>query len=202
MKEYPSIYNMLRDDIYIYAFDKLDGSNIRAEWNFKRGFYKFGSRHQLIDESDKQLGKAISLITEKYGISLTTVFKEQGWKDALCFFEFYGASSFAGMHAENDQHTITLIDVNPLRHGILAPQQFIKLFGSLDIPKVLFGGHVTPEFVQQVRNGTLEGITSEGCVCKGFEDKKTVMFKIKSQLWLQKLKTFCKDDLSLYKKLE
>jgi hypothetical protein len=31
------------------AFDKLDGSNMRFEWSPKRGWYKFGSRGQLID---------------------------------------------------------------------------------------------------------------------------------------------------------
>ena len=32
MKTYPSITKDIRDDIHIYAFDKLDGNNIRAEW--------------------------------------------------------------------------------------------------------------------------------------------------------------------------
>jgi hypothetical protein len=43
MKTYPSIS---RDIVGqpIYAFDKLDGSNIRAEWSKKNGFHKFGSR--------------------------------------------------------------------------------------------------------------------------------------------------------------
>lgn len=202
MKEYPSIYNILRDDVYIYAFDKLDGSNIRAEWNSKRGFYKFGSRYQLIDESSKQLGKSIPLIKEKYGEWLPVIFKEQGWKDVLCFFEYYGPKSFAGRHIEDEAQTVTLIDVNPLRHGILAPQQFIKLFKSLSIPNTLFEGHITPEFIQQVKDSTLPGMTCEGCVCKGIEDNKTIMFKIKSNAWLQKLKDYCKNDEALFKTLE
>jgi hypothetical protein len=40
MKEYPSIDREIRFGEPIYAFDKLDGSNIRAEWNKKRKFWK------------------------------------------------------------------------------------------------------------------------------------------------------------------
>ena len=43
MKQYPTIPKTIQS-IDIIAFDKLDGSNIRAEWNPKKGFYKFGSR--------------------------------------------------------------------------------------------------------------------------------------------------------------
>lgn len=59
MKYYPSITKEIRHDIYIYAFDKLDGSNIRAEWNSKRGFYKFGTRNQLMDEKTDPWGQSI-----------------------------------------------------------------------------------------------------------------------------------------------
>ena len=43
------------------AFDKPDGSNIRAEWSKKTGFYKYGSRNVLIDKSHPFLGEAIPL---------------------------------------------------------------------------------------------------------------------------------------------
>lgn len=46
MITYPSLdYYFDYPEIYIYAFDKLDGSNIRFEWSRKRGFYKFGTRN-------------------------------------------------------------------------------------------------------------------------------------------------------------
>ena len=75
MKTYPSIDRIIRNDIHIYSFDKLDGNNIRAEWTSKRGFYKFGSRTQLIDENTKPLGKSISIIRDKYEEDLAMVFK-------------------------------------------------------------------------------------------------------------------------------
>jgi hypothetical protein len=204
MKQYPSITKDIRKDIYIYAFDKLDGSNIRAEWNSKKGFYKFGSRTQLIDSSHKPLGKAIQLIKEKYEIELAKVFKEQHWQNVLCFFEFHGPNSFAGSHSEKEDQTVTLLDVNVYKQGLMEPAQFIKLFGHLDIPKVLFEGSVNSDLFDKVKQSILDGMTFEGVVCKGSNDKKTkmpIMFKIKSNLWIQKLKEHCQGDECLFDKL-
>src|SRR5271157_1156187 len=167
MKYYPSITKEIRHDIYIYAFDKLDGSNIRAEWNSKRGFYKFGTRNQLMDESTQPWGQAILLIREKYEGDLTKVFKEQGWKDAMCFFEYWGPGSFAGTHNFEEKLDVTLIDVNPYKQGILFPADFIRLFKHLDLPKVCYEGYVSTELFDQVKQSTLPGMTYEGVVCKG-----------------------------------
>jgi len=204
MKFYPSISKEIRQDIYIYAFDKIDGSNIRAEWNSKKGFYKFGTRNQLTDEKTMPFGRAIPLIKEKYEEDLTSIFKEQDWRDALCFFEYWGLSSFAGNHNFEEKMDVTLIDVNPFKEGILVPTEFIKLFGHLDIPKVCYEGHVTTELFDQIKQSTLKGMTFEGVVCKGANDKMTkapIMFKIKSKAWLGKLKDFCKDDEKLFERL-
>lgn len=204
MKSYPSITKEIRHDIYIYAFDKLDGSNIRAEWNSKRGFYKFGTRTQMIDEKTMPFGRAIPLLKEKFEEDLAMVFKEQGWKDALCFFEYWGEDSFAGNHNFEKPMNLTLIDVNPFKEGILPPTEFIKYFGHLDIPKVCYEGHVTTELFDKVKQSTLPGMTFEGVVCKGANDKKTkmpIMFKIKSQAWLDRLRVYCKGDESLFNKL-
>lgn len=202
MKFYPSITKEVRPDVYIYAFDKIDGSNIRAEWNSKRGFYKFGTRNQMIDEKTMPFGRAIPLLREKYESDLSMVFKEQNWRDALCFFEYWGPSSFAGTHNFEEKMDITLIDVNPYKQGILDPVPFIKLFGHLDIPKVCYEGHVTTELFDKVKNNALNGMTFEGCVCKGSDNGRVVMFKIKSKAWLDKLKNYCKGDESLFKRLE
>lgn len=204
MKFYPSITKEVRQDLYIYAFDKIDGSNIRAEWNSKRGFYKFGTRHQLMDEKTPPFGASIPLLRDKYEQDLGKVFKEQGWKDAICFFEYWGPSSFAGNHNFQEKMDITLIDVNPYKQGILEPEPFIQLFGHLDIAKVCYQGYVSVELFDQVKQSTLPGMTFEGVVCKAASDtnaRMPVMFKIKSRAWLDKLKEYCKGDERLFEKL-
>jgi hypothetical protein len=206
MKEYPSITNEIRYDIPIVMFLKLDGSNFRSSWTPKRGFSKFGSRHQLIDESNLIGKKAIPILKSKYEEWLSIVFRDQKWKEeVLCFFEFHGPNSHFGQHLETEDQTLTLIDVNPLRKGILHPKEFIKLFGGLDIPKILYEGYLTPEIVKQVKDSSLPGMDLEGVVCKGSPDKRNphpAMFKIKSQAWLNKLKLYCQDDSTLFEKLQ
>lgn len=204
MKFYPSITKDVRQDLYVYAFDKLDGSNIRAEWNSKRGFYKFGTRNQLTDEKTMPFGHSIPLIREKFEQDLGKVFKEQGWCDALCFFEYWGEDSFAGTHNFEKKMNITLIDVNPFKQGILEPAPFIQLFGHLDIPRVCYEGQVTTQLFNQVKQSTLPGMTFEGVVCKAASDtnaKMPIMFKIKSRAWSEKLKEYCKGDERLFEKL-
>lgn len=204
MKHYPSITKEVRQDIYIYAFDKLDGSNMRAEWNSKKGFYKFGTKNQMIDEKTMPFGRAIPLIKQKFEEDLTMVFQEQKWRDAICFFEYYGPSSFAGNHNFEEEMTVKLIDVNPFKEGILPPTQFIKYFGHLDIPNICYEGHVTTDLFDKVKQSNLPGMTYEGVVCKGANDKLTkmpVMFKIKSKAWLDRLRTYCKGDDKLFERL-
>lgn len=58
MKWYPKMFGLYSDDDapwgqHCIAFDKLDGSNLRFEWNKKQGWYKFGTRNRMFDRSDK-----------------------------------------------------------------------------------------------------------------------------------------------------
>lgn len=88
MKSYPSITKDINPYTRIYAFDKIDGSNIRGEFNNKKGFYKFGSRNTLIDENTPTLGKSIAIIKEKFEKDIAAVFKKNNWKDGVCFLNF------------------------------------------------------------------------------------------------------------------
>lgn len=201
MKEYPSISKEIRTDINIYAFDKYDGSNIRGEWSKKRGFYKFGSKTRLLGEDDKILGESIVLVRAKYQESLGEIFLRKKWDQVTCFFEFFGPNSFAGNHDLTEKHDVVLFDVNLYKRGLLNPAEFIDLFGHLDIPQVLYYGKANSFLVEQIRTGTLSGMTFEGCVCKGRNVKKThipIMFKIKNQAWLDKLKSRCQEDEKLF----
>jgi hypothetical protein len=201
MKSYPSINKHIRSDLYIYAFDKLDGSNIRAEWNSKKGFYKFGSRTELIDINSKPFGQAIPLLKDKFEKDLSVIFEKQGWKNTICFFEYWGKDSFAGTHNFEKDMDLTLLDVNPYKEGFLAPDKFIEYFGDLDIAKLLYEGYVSTELFDQVKQSTLPNMTYEGVVCKAMDNKVHTMFKIKSQAWLDKLKEYCNGNEALFAKL-
>jgi len=201
VEQYPSIDKIIRNT-HIYAYDKLDGSNIRAEWNRKTGFSKFGSRRQLIDTSNPLLGEAIPLIQEKYTEVLDEIFRKQKYQKATAFFEFYGEHSFAGYH-EDEPHDVTLFDVHVYKQGMLPPKDFNKIFKHVDTPELLFEGKPSQEFISAVKTGSLEGMTFEGVVCKGGYDNRNRLtsFKIKNLAWLDKLKNRFIDDEQMFNKL-
>lgn len=203
MKTYPSISNKIDRHKKIYAFDKLDGSNIRAEWNPKRGFYKFGSRTQLLT-NDSILYRSKGLIEDKYGEALNKIFHEQKYKKAIAFFEFYGPSSFAGSHNATEDQTVTLFDVSYDTKGLMEPKSFLKLFDNkVEIAQLLYEGYPDQGFLEQVINGTLEGMTFEGVICKGsyVSPGRPLMYKIKNEDWIFKVKETYKGNEKLIQKL-
>jgi hypothetical protein len=208
MKTYQSIEHTVSHDIPVVVFDKLDGSNIRAEWNRKqKKFYKFGSRNVLLDEnSNNELCPAISLIREKYEQDLNKIFLKQSFEEAVCFFEFFGPNSFAGYHQPDDLKTVVLFDINVHKQGILYPTEFVKLTKGLEIPTIIHQGKFGVDLQKQVAEGTLEGMTFEGVVCKSISPVKKGyppwMFKYKSQNWLTKLKQFANGDEALENRLK
>jgi hypothetical protein len=201
VKEYPTIPAEIVHQP-VYAFDKLDGSNIRAEWSKKRGFYKFGKRHGLVDETDSLLGEAKGLVQETYTEALSKIFVEQRWQNAVCFFEFVGPNSFAGNH-EAEPHEVVLIDVTAEKKGILEPQNFLKTFSAVKTAPLLYHGNPNSTFLESVRSGNLEGMTFEGVVCKGkfVSPGRPLMFKVKSRAWIEKLKMKYADRPDMIEKL-
>lgn len=203
MKPYPSIPGGVRHGVPVYVFDKLDGSNIRVEWTRKRGFWKFGRRNGLIDDTNPWLPEAPALFMAKYADDLYRIFREQRWEQATAFMEFWGPSSFAGNH-EEETHDVTLFDVSVHRKGFLEPRMFLRLFGDLDHPRLLHHGNFTCDMQEQVAAGTLDGVTFEGVVAKGAWDRKAgrpLMFKWKSQAWINKLRAYCGENDELFQRL-
>ncbi len=188
----------------VYAFAKIDGSNIRAEWSRKTGFYKFGSRKRLLGNDQPCIRNAEALIQDGFNASVERIAKKYGWDRIILFFEFAGPQSFAGSHVEGDAHEVWLIDANPYKKGILPPKEFLEAFGDLHITPLLYHGPCDEDFVESVRTSRLEGMSEEGVVCKAKNPKNTpspVMFKIKSQRWLNRLKSYCQGDERLYQML-
>lgn len=216
MKEYPSIptlptqgsssfahwkrnHNMSE----IYAFDKIDGSNIRAEWSSKRGFYKFGSRTRLLGSDQPIINKAEALIKSQEDI-IGSICSKNRWDNIICFYEFAGPKSSFGNHDENDSHNVYLIDANPYKKGILPPKDFVEIFSEeVNCAALLHKGNCNSDFVQSVQNGTLPNLGSEGVVCKAKgKGNQIIMFKIKRDDWYSKLKQHCGDNWKLFNALK
>jgi hypothetical protein len=212
MKEYPSIpaagHLLARPaDDYLgrpfVAFDKLDGSNVRAEWDRKRGWHSFGSRRRLLDPSQPLLGQAARLILDGYADGLAKVFTDDPAlgrpREATAYFEFFGPHSFAGQHdpevlgvPSNEPFRVVLIDVSVHRRGFVSADQFVERFGHLGIPRVVHRSELSPEFITDVRAGRFD--TPEGVILKGGEGHHRWMAKVKTTAYLRRLKAFFEGD--------
>lgn len=194
MKSYPSIPLTPVKGLHYHFFDKLDGSNIRAEWSAKDGLSKFGTRRELIQKGS-EFERAIPVIRDLFEDQLSEAFRRKNIKQATCFFEWFGPSSFAGKHLDAvKQMSAVLIDVNIYRRGFMPPEEFISFSEPLVTPIYLGLREITPTFTDQVRNGSLEGVTFEGVVGKTVFKNQFRMVKIKSTAWLKKLKEDCLDE--------
>ena len=171
------------------GFDKLDGSLVRTEWKHGRGFYKFGRRGGLLDDSNPWLIEAPGIIEERYAF-LKEVFKDFGWMQVTVFFEFLGKNSFAGDH-QPEPHTANLIDVSTHPKGLIDPKELI----AMDIvggARLVHRGPVDSELIHKIADGKLKGVTFEGVVFKRINRKGIrEMFKSKSAAWYEKLREKC-----------
>lgn len=176
-----------------YAFQKYDGSNFRAEWGKKRGWYKYGTRNVMVDKNTPIYGEAIDIFLNKYGQNLDDIFRKEykSVENFLVFGEFFGPNSFAGKHIDTESKDIIIFDVNRYRKGLLSPDEFVDKFGHLDIPKIIYKGIYNYELINDVKSNKY-GL-SEGVVCKGvLKTKKggeeVWATKIKTNEWIRKVK--------------
>lgn len=190
MKNYPKIeyHNKGLFGEHCIAFDKLDGSNLRFEWGHKRGWYKFGSRNVMIDKNNEQFGIGIEIFLNKYGDELDQIFRTKYRKvpNFVVFGEFYGENSFAGQHLDSDVKDVVLFDVNQYQRGFIDPKEFVKNFGHLHIPNIIYDGKYNNQIISDVQSNKFN--LSEGVIVKGMKGKETWMVKIKTNDWLNKIK--------------
>lgn len=197
MKLYPSIPRSTGQsfrEFDAYVFDKLDGSNIRAEWSRKRGWNKYGTRERLLDLTDPDFGEAIPIFEKTYADDLAKIAKKEGWDGLTVFMEFWGHNSIAGWHLKGEQKHLTLFDANPYKKGILGPKEFLDLFGHLHTAKFLGKMRWTRGFVDRVWCGDIEGITLEGVVGKAGSGHDLIMAKAKTAEWARRVKARCGED--------
>lgn len=200
MKEYPSIPGSAKaPKEQCIAFYKYDGSNLRFEWQRKKGWCKFGTRHRLFDQTDEVFGEAIALFNETVAPKVDPILRKE-YRDAqeiTAYCEFFGKESFAGQHKPNDPKQLKLFDVNILKRGLVLPREFVKLFGKLDIAaEVVYEGNLNEQFIKDVKEGKYNLL--EGVVCKGGTKHNLWMCKIKTNAYLQKLKEVYADKWESY----
>lgn len=203
MKEYWSIPGPSRAPQQpCIAFYKYDGNNIRAEWNKKTGWDKFGTRTRLLDETDPLFGCAIKLFRDKYANDLKRVIQDnkdfrmvRDAKDGrfIAFCELHGPTSFCGIHTPGEELTVTLIDIEVHKYGFLVPREFLRAFGHLDIAKVIYEGNFNKQFIRDVREGkypVMEGVVAKGVIQgkRGRENHGLWMAKVKTNWWLEELR--------------
>ncbi len=187
MKQYPTILPSDKAPIgkQCIAFVKYDGSNLRWEWSPKRGWYKYGTRTRLFNETDEIFGEAIPIFQDTLGPEIARRIKdiERSVQSAIVFTEFFGPNSFTGLHEPSDKKELKLFDVNLYKRGIMGPRDFVKNFGDLSFAaEVVYQGNLTSEFIKDVRDGKYPVV--EGVVAKGDD----FMVKIKTTKYLEKLK--------------
>jgi len=194
MKDFPSIeYYGDHWGIPGTGFRKLDGSNIRVEYSRKRGFYKFGTRTQLIDEtSDTPFKAAIDLFRAKYD-NLTKVFSEKTYRDAqsiTMFLELHGEESAFGQHNFNSKLDITLFDVWVHKRGFVIPKQFVSDFEPYGIAEVVYQGNLNMELVKDIKENKYN--LEEGIIFKSNQtiNKAGQLYycKIKTNDWFDRLR--------------
>ena len=187
MKDYPSIPHLTASGLTgqrFHTFAKVDGSCLRAQWNPRQGFYKFGSRTQLLDPRDPILGPAIPLFQTTLASELEKVARRQRMSDLVVFMEYAGPRSFAGSHVPGDTMALYLLDAAADRQGIIGPGRFLEVFAGLPMPAYLGSLEWGPTFAAQVAASELPGMSFEGVVGKAGDHHQLRFVKTKSRAWI------------------
>jgi len=196
MIEYPSIMPSSKAPReHCIAFEKLDGSNIRVKYTKNKGFNLFGSRTQMFDKSHPFLGAAVDIFYRDYENPLVDLIENKfpNEREVIAFLEFFGPNSFAGWHEQTDTKTLVLFDimVGHKNRKFILPREFVNLCkDKMTIPRVIYEGNLTDQFIKDVREGKYP--VTEGVVCKGTQRTGSSrggmwMAKIKTQTYLDRL---------------
>ena len=210
VKHYPTIPALIDRGISVNVYDKLDGSNIRVEWKRKQGrnrgeFYKFGSRKQLLATDQGLIAKAPLLLEPDVDELERYLIDELRIDRCICYFELYGERSFAGIHHPEDEHRLALLDIEVYKRGFLSQKEYQKMRHNVFLHTPRWHGKMIIDHAreQNIRAGGLG--TFEGVVCKArtAKDKygKPIMFKVKNQAWIDKVKEVHKGNTKLLAEL-
>ncbi len=179
----------------VFSFYKYDGSNLRFEWQPKKGFCKFGSRTQLINEKSEIFGEAIPKFQDTMSKDILYRLEDfyskkvfNNFDRIVVFCEFFGENSVAGNHDINDEKHLKLFDVHLFKKGFIPPQDFTKVFDGFEqAAELLLKGNLNQNYIKEVQLNESNKL-KEGVICKGVVKGNVEMVKIKTDAWLEMIK--------------
>lgn len=190
---YPSIegptFSFL--DAPCVAFEKYDGSGLRFFWDQQRGWHSTGTRYRWFKAATPLFGPAVEMFQRQYAKSIIETlrrFKEyRGVRELVAFCEFFGPSTFSGLHKEDESKKLILFDLYLPGRGFVFPKDFVAHFGHVPIAKVMYEGPFSRSFVEDVQAGKYP--VSEGVVAKGVHSRRQRKGKAEQEVWMAKVKT-------------
>lgn len=193
-----------------WVFEKLDGTNMHFDfrgsefisfgtrrdsftWN-EEGFAQFAAAHPEIAQAPRKLDQDMEefLFTWHSGMTGTL------------FTEYLGPKSFAGQHVPGDDMRHVVIDFMKGKK-FYTPEQFLDMFGAgnkhwppnrFEHAKLLYQGKYSGQLVEDIRNGKFP--VAEGAIIKGVYKKDFYMAKVKTNAYMERLKTEFKDSWKDY----
>jgi hypothetical protein len=173
------------------AFEKYDGSGLRFFWDQKRGWHSTGTRYRWFKPATPLFGPAVALFQHTYAKGILETlrrFKEyRGVTDLVAFCEFFGPSTFSGLHKEDEPKQLVLFDLYLPGRGFVPPKDFVAHFGSLPISRVVYEGPFSRSFIEDVQAGKYP--VSEGVVAKGVHTRRQRKGAAGREVWMAKVKT-------------
>lgn len=192
MKQYPSIPNASFFRVRPFqasVFDKLDGQNIRAEYSRSRGFHKFGSRTQLIDDTHPDFAPAILHFRENLQDELERICRERKLQKMTVFAEWWGEHSLGGRHRMGDPLRLSVLDATCDNRGWVSPSDFRSTFEDRVATPAYLGEVLWDDaYVQRVLRGEVS-CTLEGVVGKNLQGPVLTLAKAKTSVWLERIKS-------------
>jgi len=212
---YPSIegpsYAFL--DAPCVAFEKHDGSNLRFFWDQRRGWHSTGTRHRWFKVATPTFGPAVARFQRDFAKGILDVLRRfeeyRGAAELVAFCEFFGTSTFSGLHKEEEDKRLMLFDVYVPGRGFVPPKDFVAHFGHLSIPQVVYEGPFSRAFIEAVKAGqypVVEGVVAKGALNrrqrKGQATQEVCMAKVKTRAWLDELARRAGESEDLRQELE
>ena len=180
------------------AFEKLDGTNQHFCWERGFGWHAFGTRRDRFNltehgiteftEAHPELAGTAEVFERTLAKGLAEVLELGAelelFTEAIAFCEFFGDGSFAGQHKVSESKRLIFFDLMLPGEHFVAPEDFVRSFGHLSIPRIVYRGKLTGQFTDDVRKGKF-GV-AEGVVCKGL--KGDWRCKVKTNAYQERLK--------------